>query len=377
MAGACTSGGMRAAILFACSYLRGALSLTAPFASAPKYSPQGLENRYWRWRGQSIRYQVAEPAGASRARVLLVHGLFVNADHWRKTLIGLSEAGVTAYAVDLLGNGWSSKPHPTSAEAKALSGEKGRDELDPVDTFQGVELGTASGQLRTVSFVEKRHPVDGSCYNFYTWAEQLCDFTDEVIGGDCALICNSIGTISSLQACLDKPELFTGLLTVSPNFRELHTAEASPLAMPLVKTVQRLLRERGQGLFDALANANTVKNILKEPYAVKDAVTDELVEVLLTPLLTEGAADVVFDTLSYSAGPLPEDQLGRLPGDLPVWVCYGGSDPWTPPKRVDALRRFDAVEEVRAFSGVGHCPHDEAPERVNPFVLEFLARLRE
>ena len=79
--------------------------------------------------------------------------------------------------------------------------------------------------------------------------------------------------------------------------------------MPLVKTVQRLLRERGQGLFDALANANTVKNILKEPYAVKDAVTDELVEVLLTPLLTEGAADVVFDTLSYSAGPLPEDQL--------------------------------------------------------------------
>ena len=48
-----------------------------------------------------------------------------------------------------------------------------------------------------------------------------------------------------------------------------------------------------------------------------------------------------------------------------------------PPQRVDALRRFGAVEEVRAFAGVGHCPHDEAPERVNPFVLEFLARLRE
>ena len=348
-----------------------------PHAAAPARSPQGLENKYWAWRGQAIRYQATEPTTPTGQKALLVHGLFVNADHWRKTLQALSEAGVTAYAIDLLGCGWSSKPHPTSDEAKALSGEKGRDELDPVATFQGVELGTASGKLRTVSFVDKRHPVDGSCYNFYTWAEQLCDFTDEVIGGDCALICNSIGTISSLQACLDKPDLFTGLLTVSPNFRELHTAEASPLAMPLVKTVQRLLRERGQGLFDALANANTVKNILKEPYAVKEAVTDELVDVLLTPLLTEGAADVVFDTLSYSAGPLPEDQLARLPGDLPVWVCYGGSDPWTPPKRVDALRRFDAVEEVRAFAGAGHCPHDEAPERVNPFVLEFLARLRE
>ena len=31
-------------------------------------------------------------------------------------------------------------------------------------------------------------------------------------------------------------------------------------------------------------------------------VTDELVDVLLTPLLSPGAADVVFDTLSYSAG---------------------------------------------------------------------------
>ena len=36
------------------------------------------------------------------------------------------------------------------------------------------------------------------------------------------------------------------------------------------------------------------------------------------------------------------------------------------PKRVDALRRFDAVEEVRAFSEVGPCPHDEAPQLVNP-----------
>ena len=160
------------------------------------------------------------------------------------------------------------------------------------------------------------------------------------------MICNSIGTISSLQACLDKPELFTGLLTVSPNFRALHTAAASPLLMPVIKNVQRLLREKGQGLFDALANANTVKNILKEPYAVKEAVTDELVEVLLTPLLTAGAADVVFDPLSDSAGPLPEEQLGRFPGDLPVWVCYGGADPWTPPKRVAALRRLAAGEEA-------------------------------
>jgi pimeloyl-ACP methyl ester carboxylesterase len=360
------------------SFLVGALlaattALAPPHAAAPARSPQGLENRYWAWRGQTIRYQVTEPAHPTGQTALLVHGLFVNADHWRKTLQALNDAGVTAYAVDLLGSGWSSKPHPTSRDAP--NGEAGRAELEASDFFEGVALGSTSGKLREVAFVDKRHPVRGSCYNFYTWAEQLSNFAEEVIEKETVVICNSIGTISGLQACLDRPDLFGGLLAVSPNFRELHSAEASPLAMPLVNVVQKLLRERGHGLFDSLANAKTVKSILLEPYAVKAAVTDELVDVLLAPLLTQGAADVVFDTLSYSAGPLPEEQLGRLRG-VPVWVCYGEADPWTPPKRVDVLERFESVERVQALPGVGHCPHDEAPERVNPFILEFLERLR-
>jgi len=351
-------------------------AVVPPHAAAPARSPQGLENRYWAWRGQTIRYQINEPTNPTGQRVLLVHGLFVNADHWRKTLKALGEAGVTAYAIDLLGSGWSSKPYPTSEEAQKLSGEKSREaELAEPDTFAGIELGTADGRIRPVAYVDKRHPVQGSCYNFYTWAEQLCDFTEEVIGGKTALVCNSIGTISGLQAALDRPDAFEGLLSVSPNFRELHSAEASPLAMPLVRFVQKQLRENGHALFDSLANPGTVKQILAEPYAVKSAVTDELVDVLLSPLLTDGAADVVFDTLSYSAGPLPEEQLSCL-SDVPVWVCYGDADPWTPPKRVDALERYAAVERVQSFPGVGHCPHDEAPERVNPFILEFLERLR-
>ena len=89
----------------------------APHAAAPARSPQGLENKYWAWRGQAIRYQVTEPTTPTGQKALLVHGLFVNADHWRKTLQALSEAGVTAYAIDLLGCGWSSKPHPTSDAA--------------------------------------------------------------------------------------------------------------------------------------------------------------------------------------------------------------------------------------------------------------------
>ena len=69
-------------------------ALAPAFPAAPPKSPRGLENQYWSWRGQTIRYQVAEPSKPNGQSALLVHGLFVNADHWRKTLAALSEAGV-------------------------------------------------------------------------------------------------------------------------------------------------------------------------------------------------------------------------------------------------------------------------------------------
>ena len=50
----------------------------------------------------------------------------------------------------------------------------------------------------------------------------------------------------------------------------------------------------------------------------------------------------------------------------------GEADPWTPPARVRALERFGSVKAVVGLPGVGHCPHDEAPEQVNPLILELV-----
>lgn len=219
----------------------------------------------------------------------------------------------------------------------------------------------------------------------------IIDFSKDVIGAgvsskgifqkpttkSVSLVCNSIGTISSLQAIIDNPDMYTGVCVITPNFRELHSAEIpfAKFSMPIVRTIQKTLRDSGQPLFDALATPRTVKEILKEPYAVQSAIDDTLVEVLLDPLLTPGASNVVFDTLSYSAGPLPEQQLQMIQTGKPVWVSYGTKDPWTPSKRVEKLLDNPCVEKVVAFDGVGHCPHDESPELVNPFILDFLKRV--
>jgi len=354
--------------------LNGLASCFTP--TPPQTSPAtNLPNLLYTWKSdQQIRYQVAGPEDG--APVLLVHGLFVNSDHWRKTILSLANEGYRAYAIDLWGCGYSSKPPRDSLVAQSVNGEQKRFTKDYPEIMKGAELGSACGTKTRIRDVEKSHPLK-SPYNFYTWSELLQDFCNQVIQPKTSvtLVSNSIGTISALQALIDQPNSFNGIFIVSPNFRELHSAEVplSQISMPVIRSVQKLLREKGQSLFDTLAKPNTVKQILKEPYAVQSAVDDVLVDVLLTPLLTEGASQVVFDTLSYSAGPLPELQLSDV--RKPVWITYGEEDPWTPRARVDALQDKECVEKVVSLPGVGHCPHDEAPELVEPLLFEFLNRL--
>lgn len=47
-------------------------------------------------------------------------------------------------------------------------------------------------------------------------------------------------------------------------------------------------------------------------YHDDSAVTDELVEKILTPGLQPGAVDVFLDFICYSGGPLPEEMLPRV-----------------------------------------------------------------
>mmetsp|Transcript_4660 Transcript_4660/g.8935 ORF Transcript_4660/g.8935 Transcript_4660/m.8935 type:complete len:401 (-) Transcript_4660:33-1235(-) len=360
-----------------------------------------LPNKIYQWRDHPVRYQVAYPTDSSvpsKGSAVLVHGLFVNSDHWRYSLKGLAEAGYTAYALDLLGSGYSAKPSPSCPKSRELVcgelrrfGDGGKEE----GIKRNVILGTMNGGSRVVAEVDLKHPCH-SPYNFYTWSEQVADFTRDIVMPQqkimmqqdnkkqdyrVTLVANSIGSITSFQSVLDHPDYFNGVFVVNPNFRELHSSEVPlpKLTMPVVRSIQSLLRSRGKGLFDFLAKPNTVKKILSEPYYVREAIDDELVDVLLTPLLTPGASEVVFDTLSYSAGPLPEQQLREesFPKDkVPVWILYGDKDPWTPAARVEKMGELESVERVIRLANVGHCPHDEAPQMVNPLLIEFMERVR-
>ena len=96
-----------------------------------------------------------------------------------------------------------------------------------------------------------------------------------------------------LWAAVDGPDNVRGVVLINPSLRGLHVKKQPAPIKPFVKALQKVLRttDIGQKFFGNVAQAKTVKNILKEAYGNPDAVTDELVDVILKPGLQPGAAE--------------------------------------------------------------------------------------
>jgi len=282
------------------------------------------EAKTWNWQGHKITYQQAGDTGAA---VVLVHGFGASWGHWRKNLSVLGES-CRCYAIDLIGFGGSDKPEP------------------------GV--------------------VD---YTFETWGQQLADFCKEIVGSPAFLIGNSIGCIVVMQTAVDYPELALGVAALNCSIRLLH--DRKRVTLPWYRNygsmvMQEVLgnRQIGGFFFKQIAKPKVVRKILLQAYRRPEAVTDELIDILMQPSQDPGAADVFLAFTRYSQGPLPEDLLPRL--TCPTVLLWGTEDPWEPVAMGRKLAEISTVDEFIPLEGLGHCPQDEAPEVVNPILLDWI-----
>jgi pimeloyl-ACP methyl ester carboxylesterase len=285
----------------------------------------GTRTQTWIWRGFPICYQSQGDTGPA---VVLVHGFGASWGHWRKNLPVLAKS-CRVYAIDLIGFGGSAKPLP------------------------GIEMS----------------------YTFETWGQQIADFCRQVAGGPAFLVGNSIGCVAAMQAAVDNPDIALGVAMLNCSLRLLHDRRRTEL--PWYRRIgapiaQKILNVKwvSQLFFNRLATPATVRKILLQAYRRQEAVTDELVEILLAPARDSGAVDVFVAFTSYSQGPLPEDLLPILP--CPALIVWGAEDPWEPVELGKEFAKFLTVEKFITLEGVGHCPQDEAPELVNPILLEWI-----
>ena len=279
----------------------------------------------WIWKGFPICYQTQGNTGPA---VLLIHGFGASWGHWRKNLPVLAENS-RCYAIDLIGFGNSAKPTP------------------------GLQIE----------------------YTFETWGQQIADFCREVIGGPAFLVGNSIGSIVAMQAAVDHPDIALGVALLNCSLRLLHDRKRATLpwyrrlGAPIIQQVLTV-KWIGQLFFNRLAKPKVVRKILSQAYRRPDAVTDELIDMLMAPAADIGAVEVFLAFTRYSQGPLPEDLLAVLP--CPAILLWGTEDPWEPVELGRELAKFPQVEKFIPIEGVGHCPQDEAPELVNPILKDWI-----
>ncbi|MBD2776674.1 alpha/beta fold hydrolase [Iningainema tapete] len=287
-------------------------------------TPAFTSTKTWIWQGFDICYQ---SHGTTGPAVVLVHGFGASLWHWRQNTPILAE-NCRVYAIDLIGFGASAKP----------IGEK-------------------------------------IAYTFETWGQQIADFCREIVGEPAFLVGNSVGCIAIMQAAVSNPQIALGVALLNCSLRLLH--DRKRITLPWYRRVgtpliQRLLSipKVGEFFFNQVAQPKTVRKILLQAYAHAEVVTDELVDILMAPAKDPGAVAVFLAFTAYSTGPIPEDLLPQLP--CPAIIIWGAADPWEPIELGRELANYPQVQKFIPLEGVGHCPQDEAPEVVNPILLDWM-----
>ncbi|WP_413173232.1 alpha/beta fold hydrolase [Anabaena azotica] len=296
-------------------------------AIAPSTTP--VPGQYWQWRGHNVYYVQTGEKQPQRPPLLLVHGFGASTDHWRKNLTGLC-VDFQVFAIDLLGFGRSAKP-----------------------------------KLQ---------------YSGNLWRDQLRDFISEVIGEKTVVAGNSLGGYACLCVSAEYPDIVAGvvLLNSAGPFSEPEAIQAqiqapqNPVQQLLGKTVKWTFKQRlfQALLFQYVRQRWVIRRTLEKVYLDKTAITDQLVAEIQRPAYDQGALDVFVSVFSTPQGEKVDILLKRL--TCPLLLLWGEADPWM--KTRERSQKFHQYypQLTEYFLTAGHCPHDEAPEQVNPILRDWV-----
>jgi len=287
--------------------------------------------RDWVWRGWQIRYTYLRPKQANsqgNPPLILIHGFGAAIAHWRYNLSVLSETH-TVYALDLLGFG---------ASRKAVA----------------------------------RYSMD-------LWAEQIYQFWRTVVASPAILIGNSLGSLVTLTVAARYREIVRGLILINLPDTQSRSAFLSPPLQKIVKGIESLFTAPWllRGLFPILRSRSVIRRWAKIAYPNASVLDEGLVRILTTPPQDEFAADAFVALVQSALNPQfaqPVKQL--LPNlDCPILLLWGERDRMIPPTLARSFVEINSNLELVMLPNLGHCPHDEAPERFHQVIFPWLDRI--
>ena len=283
--------------------------------------------RDWVWRGWQTRYTYQRESGnlAESAPVLLLHGFGASIGHWQHNLEFLANHH-TVYGLDLVGWGGSRKPN-----------------------------------------------ID---YTIDLWVDQVYDFWRTFVGRPMILVGNSIGSLVALVAAARHPEMAASLIMVSlPDLSAEQEMIPVPI-QPLVNGIKRvILNPLLLGLvFKLVSKPNVARKWAQIAYSSPDRVTDELIDIFLSPAQEQEAPAAFVKIMQGMTSSNFSPNIRKLiPGlKIPMLLLWGCDDRMIPPGTAGVLVALNPLMELINLEGAGHCAHDEVPDTVNGLIRTWL-----
>jgi pimeloyl-ACP methyl ester carboxylesterase len=290
--------------------------------------------RDWVWRGWQTRYTYQRCSNNSlqeglpqplNAPVLLLHGFGASIGHWQNNLEFLA-TDRTVYGLDLVGWGGSRKPN--------------------------------------------------IIYNIDLWVDQVYDFWQTFVGQPMVLVGNSIGSLVALVAAARHPEMAMTLVMISlPDLSA--EQELIPRSLqPLVNTIKRVILNPPllHTLFRVVSQPKIAKKWAKIAYANPDRVTDELIDIFLTPAQErEAPAAFVKIMQGMTSSNFSPNIRKLIPAmQIPMLLLWGCEDRMIPPGTAGILVKLNPLLKLINLEAAGHCAHDEVPDIVNNQIRTWL-----
>ncbi len=260
-----------------------------------------------------------ERFGHGGTAVILIHGFGTSTFLWRNIAPAISDAGHTAYAIDLFGHGESDRPFDADFGIAAQS-----EYLDAAMTALRVARGIIVG-------------ID--------------------IGGDIAL-----------RLAATRPERVEKLVLINtPAFDEIPGRDITQMQRSTAKFAFRTTR----GILGA---APLVEGVLKG--SVSDPETQMPVKLIARYLAPFVGKDGVNHLLTLASS-ISEDDMEEV--DLktihvPTLVVWGEADQWLDPKLPDRLANALPDARLVRLPGVGRLVPEENPEHMSELLLDFMRR---
>ena len=260
--------------------------------------------------GRSTHY-VERGAGEP---VILIHGFFYDWYTWHNNIDALS-AKFKVYALDLWGFGYST-----------------------------------------------REPLD---YGYPLYAEQLLKFMDALGIPQASLVGHSFGGGVGIFFTVRHRERVKKIILVCSG--------GMPHSLPLLGRIANLpgVGELMYGLQGKFMRRMSLKTTwIHEPAHITDDYFENVTRFHKVKGTTEAMLSILRKKFFHT---LLDDvrALGQM--DVPILLVWGRHSKAVPLQRGEEMQRLLKGSRLEIFEQMGHCPHDERPERFNQLALDFLS----